>query len=88
MERSIIDYLFAPDSGIQGKIRNNENYAEYQILADKNYKKLEKTLNEEQKEILNKLVYCYSDAEFVSNGFYFKEGVKLGVRFVCESMSE
>ena len=43
MERSIIDNLFGPDSGIQGKVRNNENYAEYQILADKNYKKLEKS---------------------------------------------
>ena len=85
MEHSIIDFI-VHDDDMHASVKYSK---EYEKVSDKRYKihdKLREMLSDEQKELFDRYVNLELDEFALSNEAYFKFGLKVGARFVAESM--
>ena len=88
MQNSFIDFILSVDSGIHEKIKQNKEYEKLSEEGFKIYDKLKDTLNGEQIMQLNKLSDTHMGLQCESSDKYFKAGVKFGVRFIIECLSD
>ncbi len=67
------------------RIENNANYKEALNLVNQNQEHLRATLNNEQKELLEKLLTASEEFANLIELDRFKVGFKLGARFTIEA---
>ena len=86
MEHSVIDYIIHNDDEMRKKIETSVEYEGILRRKDRIYEKLNNTLNDWQKELMNRLED--NEAEELNEIIvgYFKAGMKLGIRIVAEAM--
>lgn len=86
MEHSVIDFILNEDMDISGKVYVKLQDSDKVRERDKFYNQLRDMLTDEQKNLFDKYCELEVDETRISNDTYFKEGVKIGVRLVAESM--
>ena len=67
------------------RIENNANYKEALRLVNQNQERLKATLNDEQKELLEKLLTANEEFSIIIELDCFKVGFKLGARLTIEA---
>lgn len=67
------------------RIENNVNYKKALGLVNLNQERLKASLNDEQKDLLEKLLTASEEFENLIEFDCFKVGFKLGVRFTIEA---
>jgi mannose-6-phosphate isomerase class I len=67
------------------RIENNANYKEALRLVNHNQERLKATLNDEQKELLEKLLTANEEFSIIIELDCFKVGFKLGARLTIEA---
>lgn len=85
MKHSIIDYILHNDE-THDEVRESK---EYRRVSDKRfeiYEALSESLTDEQKKMFEEFENLGTDEECMRCDEYFKLGLKIGVRFVAESM--
>ena len=86
MEHSVIDFILNEDIDIPDKVYGELQSSKSIKKRDKYYNQLREMLTDEQKNLFDKYCELEVDEIRISNDTYFKEGVKIGVRIVAESM--
>lgn len=87
MKKTAIEEFFLDNSDFMGNISLSKEYMDLLGKNDSIYKKLTKTLNEEQKELLDKLIDNHLGLESEASESYLTIGIKAGLRLLAESLS-
>ena len=86
MEHSVIDYIMHTDDDLRKKIETTVEHKHILRKKDKFHEKFIATLTDKQKEDFDKCIELDLEELCVVVESYFKAGVKIGARFVAESM--
>ena len=86
MEHSVIDYIMHTDDDLRKKVETTVEYKRILKRKDKFQEKFMAALSDEQKEDFNKYIELNIEELCVAIESYFKAGIKIGARFVAESM--
>ncbi len=86
MEHSIIDFIMNNDEETCKKVQADIKYKKISEKRYEIYLQLYEMLTKEQKEFFDKFEDLEIDELCRSTEIYFKEGVKVGIRLVAESM--
>ena len=65
---------------------NSADMKELLVYVARHHKDLEKSLNDEQKEIFEKFQECWTEYTNLAEAAAFEYGFKLGMRFAIESL--
>ncbi len=87
MKKTAIEEFFLDNSDFMENISLSKEYMELLGKNDSIYKKLTNTLNEEQKELLDKLIDNHMGLESEASEGYLTIGIKAGLRLLAESLS-
>ena len=85
MEMSVIDYLYYDDD-MRKIIEVDAEFERIEMLSDRIAEKLKAKLTEEQLKEFYKLEETVMEEYSVATKLYFRQGVKVGIRIVSESM--
>lgn len=86
MKYSIIEEIYYGNRGNGECVAQSEAYGKTQGKLGEAYKKLEKTLNEEQKAQLDEISGLEIELESEAAVAYYKEGLKTGILLGIESL--
>ena len=75
-------------SPYEKSISTEPEYQKLKALADKNEDLLRKTLSDEQKELLEKLIECITDISSISERDMFIAGFRLGMKLMIDVMRD
>lgn len=87
MKKTAIEEFFLENSDFIESISPSTEYKELLEKNDKIYKKLAEMLNEEQKQLLDKLIDNHWGLESEAAESYFTIGIKAGLRLLAENLS-
>lgn len=85
--KSILEDLYYDNPRLAKKINRGRDYTKLDYEYGKVFEQLLEELNKEQKKMLNELNELSSGLEAESGLAHFKEGFKLCMRLMLESMS-
>ena len=88
MKYSIIEDIFLGHRGNGECIKQNDEMIKLSDKCCDLYSDLAKTLNDEQKKQLNKLLDADGDLDAETAIVNFKEGVKIGLLLLCECLQD
>ena len=81
---SIIRKIFYKELGYHEQVPNDEEYEKSSKEYGEAYETLEKTLNKEQKKMLDEIFLCGGGVQGALEQIYFKEGFSAGLRLGAE----
>lgn len=82
--KSAIEEIYHGNVGSSGQIKESQEYWEINKEYCELYDKMLESLNDEQKEILNKIYEASSGLESEAACAHFKEGFKVGMLVAAE----
>ena len=85
---TIQDLYYGRISPYEMSISTEPEYQKLKALADKNEDLLRKTLSDEQKELLEKLIECITDISSISERDMFIAGFRLGMKLMIDVMKD
>lgn len=85
---SQLEELYYASEGLVEKIKRNEEYDKVNYKYDEVYEQLLKSLNDEQKKLLDELYFLTGGLESETGITHFKEGFKFCMRLVFEGISK
>ena len=85
MEMSVIDYLYYDDD-MRKIIEVDAEFERIEMLSDRIAEKLKAKLTEEQLKEFYKFEETVMEEYSVATKSYFRQGVKVGIRIVSESL--
>ena len=88
MINTLIEHIFSTVGELNEKIMRMDEYKHLLNESYTLYENLREQLNPEQSALIEKFNDLTEDRESVANKAYFKEGIKMGVRFAMECLSE
>lgn len=88
MDDKVLDYILSPDNDLIQKVSMEEEYKLHSLKLDEMYKKLVSGMNEEQAKILENFSTLKAYCEGLAAETFLKAGIKFGVRFAMECLSE
>lgn len=86
MEHSIIDFIMYNNEETGQKLQADRKYKKISEKRYEIYLQLYEMLTKEQKEVFDTFENLGTDELCRTSEIYFKEGVKVGIRLVAESM--
>lgn len=87
MSKIITELWYGTVSPISSSGKNNDEIQNLLRLLDKNRQSLEKTLNKEQKRILDRYCECSSEFASLTEEQAFCDGFSIGVKILTEALS-
>ncbi len=84
--KSAIEQLILDNSLYMERIATSENYSNLLGECDKIYEKLKATLNPEQIELLDKLIFNHMGLEAEASECYLIHGFKTGLKLTIECL--
>ena len=88
MSYSIIREIFCGRRGTHESVKISDEYLKEANKSNEAYDKLEKTLNEEQKELLKDYYDSLAKSEMETAFLFYAEGYKVGLLTGVESMQK
>ncbi|MDE6598276.1 MAG: hypothetical protein K2K60_06525 [Clostridia bacterium] len=88
MLNTFIDYIFSTVGELEENIMIMDEYKKLLNESYTLYENLRKELSLEQRAEIEKFLDLTESKESTSNKAYFKEGVKMGVRFTIECLAK
>ncbi len=88
MLKSILNYIYHTDESLPECINYGDKYRMHFDESCKCYDKLKETFNKEEDKLLEELIDNQTEMECISSETNFKEGIKFGIRFILECMSD
>ena len=85
---TIQDLYYGRISPYEMSISTAPEYQKLKALADRNEDLLKKTLSDEQKELLDKLIESMTDISSISERDMFIAGFRLGMRLMIDVMKD
>ena len=85
---TIQDLYYGRISPYEMSISTAPEYQKLKALADKNEDLLRKTLSDEQKELLDKIIESFTDISSVSERDMFIAGFRLGMKLMIDVMKD
>lgn len=84
--KSVIEQLILDNSLYMESITTNERYSNLLGECDKIYENLKATLNSEQVELLDKLIFNHMGLEAEASECYLIHGFKTGLKLMFECL--
>lgn len=86
--KSVLEELYFADDGMCERVGNGKEYRNLNNKFCTVFDRLVEKLNKEQEKMLNELIELTSGLEAESALAYFKEGFKLCVQLMLESLGD